>query len=108
MAGFEQVKAELDALGVAVVAASVDPQDKAAEVAAGLSYPVAWGATRAMADSIGAWWEERRSIIQPVTLVFDAAGKIIASNYSDGPIGRIEAVDVVRFITFREAQLQKK
>jgi peroxiredoxin len=108
LVGFEKVKAELDALGVGVVAVSVDPPDKAAEVAAELSFAVAFGATRANADSIGAWWEDRRSIIQPATLVFDAAGKIIASNYSDGPIGRIEAADVVRFISYREAQLQKK
>ena len=65
MAGFEKIKPELDALGVKIVAASVDPIDKAKEVAAELSFPVGYGVTRAMADQLGAWWEERRSIIQP-------------------------------------------
>ena len=50
MAGFEKLKPELDALGVKIVAASVDPLDKAQEVAAGLSFPVAYGVTRATAD----------------------------------------------------------
>ena len=107
MVGFEKAKAELDALGVTVVAASVDALDKATEVAAELSFPVAYGATRAMADKLGSWWEERRSIFQPVNVIIDAEGKVLASTYSDGPIGRMEAVDVVRYITFREAQAKK-
>ena len=30
--------------------------------------------------------------------VIDAGGKILASSYSDGPLGRIDAADVVRTI----------
>jgi len=108
LVGFEQVKKDLDALGVSVIAASVDALDKATEVAAELSYPVAHGVTRDVADRLGCWWEERRSIFQPANFVIDAEGKILASTYSDGPIGRMEAIDVVRYITFREAQAQKK
>jgi len=107
LVGFEQVKAELDALGVSVIAASVDALDKATEVAADLSFPLAYGATREVSDKLGTWWEERRSIIQPANFVIDANGRILASTYSDGPIGRMEPSDVVRFITFREAQLKK-
>lgn len=108
MVGFEQVKADLDALGVSVIAASVDALDKATEVAAELSFPVAYGVTRDIADQLGCWWEERRGIFQPANFVIDAEGKVLASTYSDGPIGRMEAIDVVRYITFREAQAQKK
>lgn len=108
MVGFEKVKSELDALGVTIIAASVDALDKATEVAAELSFPMAYGVTRDVADQLGSWWEERRSIFQPANFIIDAEGKILASTYSDGPIGRMEAIDVVRYITFREAQLQKK
>lgn len=107
MVGFEKLKGELDAVGARVFAASVDPIDKAAEVAAEVSFPVGYGVTRELADSLGSWWEERRSIIQPSEFVVGADGKILASSYSDGPIGRIDAADVIKLINFREAQLRK-
>lgn len=90
-----------------VVAASVDPLDKAKEVAAGLSFPVGYGVTRAQADQLGSWWEDRRGIIQPSEFLIGAAGKILQSSYSSGPIGRLEATDVVRMANFLEAQARK-
>ena len=84
MAGFEKLRSELGAVGASVIAASVDPVDKASEVAKEVSFPVAYGVTRDMADRLGAWWEERRSIIQPSEFLIDAGGKILASSYSDG------------------------
>ena len=107
MAGFEKARQDLERAGAKVVAASVDPLDKAGEVAAELSYPLAYGVTRADADRIGAWWEERRGIVQPSQVVVGADGKGIASTYSSGPIGRIEPGDVVKLIEFREKQAKK-
>lgn len=107
MVGFEKLKGELDALGAKVIAASVDPIDKAREVAAEVSFPVGYGISREIADKLGAWWEDRRSIIQPSEFVLSAEGKVLASSYSDGPIGRIDAADVIKMINFREAQLRK-
>jgi len=107
LVGFEKLKGELDALGAKVFAASVDPIDKAREVAAEVSFPVGYGVTREIADKLGSWWEERRSIIQPAEFVLGADGKVLASSYSDGPIGRIDAADVIKMINFREAQLRK-
>ena len=108
MAGFEKLRPELDALGVKVLAASVDPLDKAREVAAELSFPVAYGVTREQADSIGAWWEERRSIVQPSEFLLAADGKVRAASYSSGPIGRIDAADVVKLVTFYDKQAAQK
>ena len=108
MAGFEKLKPELDALGVKIVAASVDPLDKAREVAATLSFPVGYGVTRATAELIGAWWEERRSIIQPSEFLVGADGKLRASTYSSGPIGRIDPADVVKLVNFYDKQAAKK
>jgi peroxiredoxin len=104
LAGFEKLRSELDAVGASVLAASVDPIDKAGEVAREVSFPVGYGVTREVADRLGAWWEERRSIIQPSEFLIGADGKIFASSYSDGPIGRIDAADVIKVINFREAQ----
>ncbi|OGA50243.1 MAG: hypothetical protein A3F74_16750 [Betaproteobacteria bacterium RIFCSPLOWO2_12_FULL_62_58] len=107
MAGFEKLKADLDAVGARVFAASVDPVDKAGEVAAEVSFPVGYGVTREIADKLGSWWEERRSIVQPSEFIIDASGKVLTASYSDGPLGRIDAADVIKFINFREAQSRK-
>jgi len=107
LVGFEKLKDELDALGAKVFAASVDPIEKAREVAAEVSFPVGYGVSREIADKLGSWWEDRRSIIQPSEFVLSAEGKVLASSYSDGPIGRIDAADVIKMINFREAQARK-
>ena len=39
-----------------MVAASVDPLDKAKEVADEVNFPIGVGVTKSIADSIGAWW----------------------------------------------------
>ena len=100
MAGFENFRHELDALGAKVVAASADPLDKAKEVAAGLSYPVAHGVTRAVADRLGSWWDGRREIIQPSEFLLSSDGKVRSATYSSGPIGRVDAADVIKLIAF--------
>ena len=102
------IKRELDALGVKIVAASVDPIDKAKEVAAELSFPVGYGVTRAMADQLGSWWEERRSIIQPSEFLVAADGKVRSATYSSGPIGRVEPSDVVKLVNFYDKQAAQK
>ncbi len=107
MAGFEKARPELERVGAKVVAASVDSLDRARETAAELGYPLGYGATREDADRIGAWWEDRRRIIQPSQFVLGADGKVIASTYSSGPIGRIEPGDVLKLIEFREKQAKK-
>jgi len=107
LAGFEFWKAQIAAAGVKVVAVSVDPIDKAKEVAAGVSFPIGYGVTREIADRIGAWWEDRRGIIQPSEFIIGPDGRIMISSYSSGPLGRIEPMDVVRTINFYEAQQKK-
>jgi peroxiredoxin len=108
LAGFEQHKNELDELGVKVVAASVDPIDKAKLVADEVSFPVGYGVTRAMADQLGSWWEERRSIIQPSEFLVAADGKVRAATYSSGPIGRVHPADVVRLVNFYDKQAAER
>jgi peroxiredoxin len=95
LVGFGKLKDEFDTIGAKVVAASVDPIDKAREVAADVSFPVGYGVTRKMADMLGAWWEDRRTIIQPSEFVVGADGNVIVSSYSDGPLGRIDGADAV-------------
>ena len=104
MAGFDKELAALDTIGAKVVAASVDAIDKAKEVAGEVSFPVAHGVTREMADALGSWWEDRRGIIQPSEFIVGEDGKIVTSSYSSGPIGRFDAADVVKMINFYESR----
>ena len=87
-----------------MIAATAESVEKAREVAGKIDFPVAHGVTRAQADGIGAWWEERRQIVQPSNFVLNGDGKVLSATYSSGPIGRLEAVDAVRFIEFQEKQ----
>ena len=100
MVGFAERSAELKELGVSVVAASVDPIDKAKEVAEEINFPVGYGVTRDIANALGSWWEERRQIIQPSEFLLGAENKVMASSYSDGPIGRVSDDDIIRIVTF--------
>ena len=96
----------LKSLDVSVIAASVDDEEKAAEVAAELSFPVAYGVTREQANSIDAWWEDRRDIIQPSEFLLNAGHKVLFSTYSSGPLGRMNPPDVVKLVQFMEKQKQ--
>jgi peroxiredoxin len=102
--GFSEQREVLEKSGARVIAATAEPLEKAREVALKVAFPVAWGVTRAQADELGCWWEERRQIVQPSNFVLDGAGKVLSATYSTGPIGRLEAADAVRFIQFQEKQ----
>ncbi len=102
MVGFENEKKGLEAFGTKVIAVSVDPEDKAKEVADEVSFAVAFGATRADGDAVGAWWGEPQNIIQPAEFVIGDDGKVVFSSYSSGPIGRLDADDVVKLVDFYE------
>ncbi len=108
MAGFGKERPALEAIDAKVVAASVDPLDKAKEVADEVRFPIGYGITREQADDIGAWWEDRRGIVQPSEFIVGRDGRVVASSYSSGPLGRIDAPDVVSLINFYEQQAQKK
>ena len=106
MVGYKDLAAEFAVLDASIFAASVDAVEKAKEVADEIGMPIGYGVTRENADTLGSWWEERRQIIQPSGFVLGPDNKVLASTYSDGPIGRLVAQDVlglVKFISSRAA-----
>ena len=104
MAAYEEKKAELEALGAKVYAATVDSKENAEEMAGrGLSFPVAYGVTQEQADTIGAWWsEDRGGYIQPAEFLLARGGVVLGSMYASGPVGRMGADEAIRLITNRE------
>ena len=104
MAAYEEAKAELEALEVSVYAVSADDEEHAREVKGkGLSFPMAYGATKADADTIGGWWsDDRGGYVQPAEFLLSRGGVVAGSMYASGPVGRMGADEVIRFIQFRE------
>ena len=94
----------MEALGIRVFGASVDAEDKALEVAEKTGIPVAYGVTREQADAIGAFWEDRRSIVQPSEFLIDAEGRVAHATYSAGPIGRVLVGDVLKLVRSRDSR----
>ncbi len=97
----------IEAAGGSVIAASVDDEEHAKEVADEVPFPVAHGVTREQADQLGSWWEDRRSIIQPSEFMVGGDGGIMTSSYSSGPIGRIDPEDVIKVFNFMQSMKNK-
>ena len=100
MGGFEKQRKALAELGVSIFAGCVDSEEKTAEVAADLGFPVAWGMTREMGDQFGAWWDEGREFIQPSEFLVTGTGEVLASTYSSSPVGRMDPEDAVTLARF--------
>ena len=104
MADFEARKTELGELDIGVMAGSVDPLDKAREVADEVSFPIAYAVPRAVAEALGSWWEDRRGLIQPSEFLIGGDGRVVCSSYSDGPIGRFDAAALIRLVRFYDSR----
>ncbi len=92
-------------MGLAIVAASVEPKEAVQEMAekAGASFPMAYGVTRADADRLGSWWSEAHDgHIQPTEFLLGRGGTVLGAMYASGPVGRVSPDEAVHFIEGRE------
>ncbi len=85
----------------------MDSEEKTLEVAEPLGFPVAYGMTRADGDTIGAWWEERRDHIQPSEFIL-RGNRVMASTYSNSPVGRMDPAETLTLIEFIDSMAKKK
>ena len=110
MAAWEAAKGELAELEASIYAVSVDSLEQAQEVVAkGLSFTMAYGATKEVGDTIGAWWsEDRGGYIQPAEFLLGRGGVVLGAMYASGPVGRMGADEAVRLITNRERQRKEQ
>ena len=96
-AHLEEFKAE----NADIVALSVDPLDRAQEMVSktGATFPIGYGLkVPADAERVGAYWEERRSIIHATNFTLGPDRKVLQACFATGPIGRIAAVDALSSI----------
>ena len=103
MAAFERAQAKLAEEGITVVAASTDSLEKAKETVTehSLTFPVGYGLPmKEAAAALGAFYEERRNILQSTGFVIKPDKTIVVSQYSSGPIGRLVWQDILGLIQF--------
>jgi peroxiredoxin len=98
--GFSELRDELQENGIDVVAASSDDQETAQGTAEKYGLKIGFGVDQATSDAVGGYWEPGRPHCQPSEFVLDPDGKIIRLSYCDGPIGRMQAPDVLGTIKF--------
>ncbi len=91
-----------------MIAACVDDLERAHEVAEPLSFPLAHGVSREDADHLGAFWNARGDFIEPTEFLIRGDGKVLASTYSTGPVGRMDPVEVLNLVAILERRRQQK
>lgn len=107
MADYQAKLAEFKTRDISVIALSVDPVEKAREVVqeSKLEFPVAYGLkVPEDAERVGAWWDDKRPMVQPSEFILSRSGKVVSATYSTGPIGRLNADDVVRLLQIIDSQ----
>ena len=82
----------------------MDSEERTAEVAADLGFPVAFGMTKAQGESMGSWWDEKRECIQPSEFLLSKSGKVLISVYSNGPVGRMDPEETLTLIKYLNEQ----
>jgi len=114
LAAFQKAKEQLEDMGCSVVAASADSEELARKAVqtAGITFPVAYGCTKADTEVSGAWWGNHPpdgEHIQPAEFLLGRGGTVLGSMYASGPVGRMGVEEVVRAITSRErARIQRE
>jgi peroxiredoxin len=104
---FQRAQDQLAALGVRVVALSVDdePTTRALVERHGLTFPVGHGAdARAVRDALGAFTSGEPPYLESTGFVLDPHGRVIVSVYSSNAIGRLVPDDVAGLIRYLSDQ----
>jgi peroxiredoxin len=104
---FQRSLDSLTGVGAKVVALSVDDEATTKELIAehGLQFPVGHSAdARAIAQSTGAFVNDRPLYLQWTGFVLDPDGKVVISVCSSGAIGRLVPEDVIGLIRYLRQQ----
>lgn len=112
MADFQFLADQFADKGVAIYALCTDPLEKAQVTVERqkIAFPVLYGMDGpATAETLGAWYEERRNIVQPAAFILNPAHNIAVMSYSSGAVGRLMAEESLRIITtFQKRAAAKK
>jgi peroxiredoxin len=109
--GYVAEKDALDALGVKVVALSVDDEATGAGLATKLAlpFPVGHGADAGtVAAATGAFTNDRPPYLQPTAFVLSPDGAVMAAVYATNAVGRLSATHVAQFVGFMKSKVAAK
>ena len=108
LSDFAARKGELDALGVKVVALSVDDEATTASFVAkqGVQFPVAYGVDGgAVSAATGVFTNDNPRYLQPAAFTLTPDGKVLAAVYSTSATGRLVAKDLIGFVSYVGSQV---
>jgi peroxiredoxin len=103
LAAFARAAETLTALGIKVVALSVDDQGEASALAdrLRLPFPVGYGADAgAIAAATGAYTSADSRYVQSTGFLLDPDGRVEIAVYSSGAIGRLVPDDVAGYVRY--------
>ena len=92
---------EFEAENVKIVAASVDPKEKALEIAEklNLAYSLAYGLNAIeTSHAVGAFYEADKKFLHATEFLVRPDRTIALACYSTGPVGRFPAEDVLKLV----------
>ena len=99
---------QLQDLGAAVVAATVDDRESTQAMAEenGLTFPIAYGLDEAQITEFDSWWadDQHGHYPQPMEFLVLRGGTLFGSLYASGPIGRMHVNEVLTSIRGRESR----
>jgi peroxiredoxin len=104
---FQRAQDRLAALGIRVVALSVDDEATTRELIAehGLAFPVGHGAdAAALHEAVGAFVNPDPPYLQSTGFVLDPQGRVVVSVHSSGAIGRLVPNDVAGLVRYLREQ----
>jgi alkyl hydroperoxide reductase subunit AhpC len=103
LADFQGLVPEFKSEQIEIVAASVDPIEKAKETVekVGITFPVDYGLIAEEVSRItGAYYHEQKKHLHATDFLLRPKKTIVVACYSTGPIGRFVARDVLKVVKF--------
>lgn len=107
LADFQALIQEFESEQITVIAASVDPNEKAREIVEKLeiTYPIAYGLNAEEISGItGAYYNEEKKFLQPTNFLVRPDNTIEVACYSSGPIGRFLAKNILHLVRFHKGK----
>jgi alkyl hydroperoxide reductase subunit AhpC len=107
LADFQGLDQEFKSEQIKVIAASVDPLEKAREMVEkiGITYSVGYGmVAEEVSRMTGAYYEKEKKYLHATSFLLRPEKTILVACYSTGPIGRLVAKDVLRVVKFYKSR----
>jgi alkyl hydroperoxide reductase subunit AhpC len=107
LADFQGLDQEFKSEQIKVIAASVDPIEKAREMIEkiGITYAVGYGlVAEEVSRMTGAYYDKEKKFLHATGFLLRPGKTIVVGCYSTGPIGRLVAKDVLRVVRFYKSR----